>query len=93
MTAHLIVVRRAFKWPFRVPKACSLAPQGDDRIHRGGLARGDVTRQERNSPEEQRYRSERYRIGGADTVEQVGHESRECQGRDQPRGHSDGGQP
>src|ERR1039457_2554925 len=92
MTAHLIIVLVAFKWPFRVLTACSLAPQSDDRIHRRGPARGDVACQERNSAEQQRDRSERRRIGRTDAVQQAGHESRECQGRDQSRGHSDGGQ-
>src|ERR1019366_114892 len=72
--------------------ACSLAPQGNDRIHRGGPARGDVARQERNSPQEQRDRRERQRIGGADAVQQACHKAGEREGRDQPRGHSDGGQ-
>src|ERR1035441_6531409 len=71
MTAHLIVVRGAFKWPFKVLKDCSLAAQGDDRIHGGGPARGDVTCQERNSSQEQRYRQERRRIGGAGAVQQA----------------------
>src|ERR1022692_1268073 len=117
MTAHLIVVRGAFKWPFsgrpgtdrtasefpakgagnpwqscQSPEAGSLAAQGDDRIHGGGPARWDVTCQERNSSQEQRYRQERRRIGGADAVQQACHEAGERKGGNQTRGHSGGGQ-
>src|ERR1035438_8135579 len=72
--------------PRMVLTACSVAPQRDDRIHGGGPARRDVTRQERNSPEEQGHGGKCRRISGADTVQQAFHEAGERQGRDQLRG-------
>lgn len=72
--------------------AWSLAPQGYDRIDRGGPARRDVTGQERNSTKEQGYGRKRRQIGGADAVQQAGHEAGERKGRNQPPCNSDGGQ-